>query len=97
MQRVADHPCTTWRSIELSLPPYRARLRANRPAVLLEREKLLDKVYGMFREGEFSSDGKLSGEFLLGYHCQRAALWTKEKPDDKSPVRDESTVEGERA
>jgi CRISPR-associated protein Csd1 len=97
MQRFADHPCTTWRSIELSLPPYRARLRANRPAVLLEREKLLDKVYGMFREGEFSSDGKLSGEFLLGYHCQRAALWTKEKPDDKSPVRDESTVEGERA
>ena len=95
MQRFADHPCSTWRSIELALNPYKTRLRNNRPAVLLEREKLLDAVIGMFRGEDFTSDSKLSGEFLLGYHCQRAALWTKEKPDGKAPVTNESTTEGE--
>jgi CRISPR-associated protein Csd1 len=63
--------------------------------VLLERDKLLDVVFGMFRKGDFGSDSKLSGEFLLGYHCQRAALWAKEKPGDKSPVTDGLTVDGE--
>jgi CRISPR-associated protein Csd1 len=38
---------------------------------------LLDTVVGMFRPGDFTSDGRLTGEFLLGYHCQRAALWEK--------------------
>ena len=96
MQRFADRPCSTWRSIELALTPYKARLRANRPAVLLERDKLLDTVFGMFSGDDFISERKLSGEFLLGYHCQRAALWAKDKPDDKPPVTDESTIEGEK-
>jgi CRISPR-associated protein Csd1 len=64
--------------------------------VLLEREKLLDAVFGMFREGDYSRDGKLSGEFLLGYHCQRAALWAKREPGGGSPDKQESTIEGEK-
>ena len=95
MQRFADRPCSTWRSIELALTPYKARLRANRPAVLLERDKLLDTVVGMFSGEDFISDRKLSGEFLLGYHCQRAALWMKRKPEGGSAEKDESGVEGE--
>ena len=95
MQRFADHPCSTWRSIELALTPYRTRLRTNRPAVLLERDKLLDAVIGMFSGEDFISDSKLSGEFLLGYHCQRAALWPKGKPDSGSPDKDESKTQGE--
>ena len=95
MQRFADHPCSTWRNIELALTPYKTRLRTNRPAVLLERDKLLDAVIGMFSGEDFISDGKLSGEFLLGYHCQRAALWAKGKPDGGSPHKDESTNQGE--
>ena len=96
MQRFADHPCSTWRSIELALTPYKTRLRTNRPAVLLERDKLLDAVIGMFSAEDFVSDSKLSGEFLLGYHCQRAALWQKGKPDGGSPGEDESVIEGEK-
>jgi CRISPR-associated protein Csd1 len=95
MQRFAEHPCSTWRTIELALTPYMARLRANRPAVLVERVKLLDTVVGMFSGEDFISDRKLSGEFLLGYHCQRAALWMKKKPDGGSPDKDESGIEGE--
>jgi CRISPR-associated protein Csd1 len=95
MHRFADHPCSAWRSIELALIPYKTRLRTNRPAVLLERDKLLDAVIGMFSGEDFISDSRLSGEFLLGYHCQRAALWPKGKPDGGSPEKDESTIQGE--
>ena len=89
MQRFANHPCSTWRTIELALAPSMSRLRSNRPSVHLERKKLLDAVIGMFRQDDFTSDAKLSGEFLLGFHCQRAALWLK-KPD-----QDPIAIEGE--
>lgn len=77
MQRFADRPCSTWRNIELALPPYEARLRSKRPAVLVHLKTLLDEVMGKFQTSEFTHDGKLSGEFLLGFHCQRSALWQK--------------------
>src|ERR1035437_7672531 len=96
MQRFADHPCSTWRNIEGALTPYKTRLRTKRPAVLLERDKLLDAVMGMFSREDFISDSKLSGEFLLGYHCQRAALWPKGKSESGSPDKDESAVEGDK-
>jgi CRISPR-associated protein Csd1 len=96
MHRFADHPCSTWRNIELALIPYKTRLRTNRPAVLLVRDKLLDAVIGMFSGEDFTSDSKLSGEFLLGYHCQRQALWAKGKPEGNPPEENGSTIEGEK-
>lgn len=75
MQRFSMRPSSTWRSIELALVPYKAHLRSHRPAVLIARERFLASVIGMFRTGDFLDDRPLSGEFLLGYHCQRAALW----------------------
>lgn len=92
MQRFASHPFSTWRNIEIALGPYRTRLRANRPPILLEREKLLDTVQCMFRPEDFTNDAKLSGEFLLGYHCQRAALWSKAKGNG-AESGDETVVE----
>jgi CRISPR-associated protein Csd1 len=96
MQRFADHPFSTWRTIEGALAPSKGRLRANRPSVLLERDKLLDVVMGMFSREDFVSDSKLSGEFLLGYHCQRAALWPSGKAGTGEPQEDESAIEGEK-
>jgi len=95
MQRFADRPCSTWKTIELALAPSRARLRANRPGVLLERERLLDDVAGMFRPEDFTSDQKLSGEFLLGYHCQRAALWQRNGTADSPEAETENVSEGD--
>jgi len=37
-------------------------------------EVLLDEVVSKFEGNDFLNDRKLSGEFLLGYHCQRQAL-----------------------
>ena len=77
MQRFADRPFSTWRSIELSLPPYKARLRASAKGagVLVKCEKLFDAIQCRFASADFLDDHPLSGEFLLGYHCQRAALY----------------------
>ena len=50
MQRFASHPFSTWRNIEIALVPYRTRLRANWPAVLLVREKLLDYQHSNHEE-----------------------------------------------
>lgn len=74
MQRFADRPASTWRTIELALTPSKSRLRAKRPGFLYEMEKLHDEVVSSFVEEDFLDDRKLSGEFLLGYHCQRQAL-----------------------
>jgi CRISPR-associated protein Csd1 len=82
MQRFADRPYSTWRTIELSLGPYKARLRAKRPSFLNEMGRQLDEVIGAFKELDFTDERRLSGEFLLGYHCQRQALWTK--PDSET-------------
>ena len=77
MQRFADHPNSTWRNIELSLVPYKSRLRSRAPGFLYTRERLLDEVICLFQGDDFMDERKLSGEFLLGYHCQRQTLRTK--------------------
>lgn len=74
MQRFADRPASTWRTIELALTPSKSRLRAKRPGPLYEMEKLHDEVVSRFQGEDFLDDRKLSGEFLLGYHCQRQVL-----------------------
>ena len=74
MQRFAERPYSTWRTIELSLAPYKARLGGQSQ----KRQALIDKVHDMFDPPEdYTSDKKLSGEFLLGYHSQREALRQK--------------------
>lgn len=74
MQRFADHPYSTWRTIELALGPYKARL-GNQS---LKRQNMISEVIALFTPDDFINDKKLSGEFLLGYHCQREALWNKD-------------------
>lgn len=74
MQRFADRPYSTWKTIELSLAPYKSRLRTQRAGFLFGMEKLLDEVVTRFQSDDFTKDTQLSGEFLLGYHCQRQAL-----------------------
>jgi len=74
MQRFADRPASTWRIIEPALKPYISRLRAKRSGFMFEMDKLLDEIIPSFIGDDFLDDSKLSGEFLLGYHCQRQVL-----------------------
>ena len=74
MQRFADRPFSTWRTIEVSLAPYKSRLRAQRGRLLFKREQLLDDTMAKFIADDYANDAPLTGEFLLGYHCQRQDL-----------------------
>ncbi len=95
MQRFADHPYSTWRTIELSLAPYKTRLRSKRPAFLAEMEKLIDGIVCVFSGQDFMSEARLSGEFLLGYHCQRQALWPKSGSDKAEESTENQNNQGE--
>lgn len=79
MHRFSDRPYSTWRNIELALAPYKSRLRSSEKSAgfLFRREKLLDEILCSFQREDFTADRPLAGEFLLGYHCQRQALWPK--------------------
>lgn len=87
MQRFADRPASTWRTIELALTPSKSRLRAKRPGSLYDMEKLHDEIVSSFLGEDFLDDSKLSGEFLLGYHCQRQIL-NPPKTSNATPTED---------
>ena len=91
MQRFADRPFSTWRIIELNLQPYMQRLQGNRAGFLVNRKKDLDEIYVAFESGDFTSDRQLTGEFLLGYHCQRQEL-NPQKSDEETKAADDSGV-----
>ncbi|WP_298268687.1 type I-C CRISPR-associated protein Cas8c/Csd1 [Geobacter sp.] len=74
MQRFADRPYSTWRILETGLTPYKVRLNSRRRGFLNAVQQEIDSVCVLFETDNFTSDKRLSGEFLLGYHCQRAAL-----------------------
>jgi CRISPR-associated protein Csd1 len=82
LPRFATHPYSTWVQLEVSLTPYKSRLRAKRPFMLAELEKLLQCIMAEFEGGDFRDDSKLSGEFLLAYHCQNKALWESWKKEN---------------
>ncbi|MDA8084600.1 MAG: type I-C CRISPR-associated protein Cas8c/Csd1 [Nitrospiraceae bacterium] len=95
MQRFADRPCSTWKTIELSLKPYKARLGGR-------SKKYLDAIGEAMclfdPPEEFTIDEPLTGEFLLGYYCQREALKPKKgEPQsiEESIISDDQNPENE--
>lgn len=92
MQRFSSHPFSTWKNIELALKPYMSRLRASDNGIgfLVIREKLLDEVVCAFQGDDFTDDRPLTGEFLLGYHCQRREL---NKPKNVASASDSGTTD----
>lgn len=77
MHRFSERPYSTWRQIELALIPYKSRLLGSRTAFLEKMNNLLDDIHNMFETVDFTNDLPLTGEFLLGYHCQRRDLKSK--------------------
>ena len=71
MQRFAEHPFATWRNIELALNPYQERLRNNGKDT---GAQAIGEIMELFATDDFTCDDKLSGEFLLGYHCQKMEI-----------------------
>ena len=90
MQRFADHPFATWKQLELQLQPYIQRLKSSSHAGLLKRpQKAWKEIYDKFDPEEFTSSNKLSGEFLLGYHCQMSALYATADKESTTEANDQ--------
>lgn len=96
-QRFADHPFTTWRTLEMQLRPYIARLNNQRAGRLTKRKLLMDSIIDSFEvvdgKSAFLDNSRLDGEFLLGFHSQRAALRRKNPYDPTSAIPTE--IEGD--
>jgi CRISPR-associated protein Csd1 len=58
-------------------------------------EKLIDGIVCVFSGQDFMSEARLSGEFLLGYHCQRQALRPKSESDKAEETTENQTNQGE--
>jgi CRISPR-associated protein Csd1 len=81
-----QQPTKTWTNIELALKPYLINLRCGEEkdiAMAIRFEKISDEIVSMFKNNgeDFTNNKQLSGEALLGYHCQRYALYFSNKPD----------------
>jgi CRISPR-associated protein Csd1 len=89
MQRFADNPYSTWLIIEKSLKPYETRLRTKGfGGFLTNIQKEMDEVMALFNREDFISSAKLSGEFLLGFHCQRQHLKKPSNQETKETIQE---------
>jgi CRISPR-associated protein Csd1 len=88
MQRFADHPYETWRTIELALQPYIQRLKVSRAGFLNNQLKEMDQVLSLFEHEDFARKDALAGEFLLGFHCQRHKFKNKNDTADDNTTSD---------
>lgn len=89
MARFSTHPFSTWQIIELSIKPYLSKIGGGGAA---SREKLLDEIMGLFEPEDFTAERPLTGEFLLGYHCQREDFRSKSKEQDNEKAENKEEV-----
>ncbi len=93
MQRFSDMPLSTWKTIEEALKPYRDRIQARYPGLLHGYDELLDAIHSKMLIGDYVADGRLSGEYLLGYHCQKQ--WFRDHKRAKGQWVPKSVDDGE--
>lgn len=86
MQRFAEHPYTTWLTIEKSLTPYKVKLGRKAEVMI----NLISKIGAMFTLEDFKKDKKLDGEFLLGFYCQHEEIINMIKEKQKNKVEQKS-------
>jgi CRISPR-associated protein Csd1 len=73
MQRFTRYPCSTWKLLYAEkLRPYISRMNKKSRDWY---ESLIQEITGLFNHDDFVSDEALSGEFLLGFHCQQKDFW----------------------
>lgn len=83
MQRFSDQPFQTWLNIENGLDSYKTRLQSKRPHKLFFLKNLMGEIHSKFLPGDYEKEGRLTGLYLLGYHCQRLELIQKIDKEEK--------------
>lgn len=70
MAQFVNRPASTWLSISTALLPYQQRIFNNYQGYDKATKALISEITDMFNPTDFKSNGKLSPEFLLGFHNQ---------------------------
>ena len=91
MLRYSSHPFSTWKNIEEGLGSYKNRLRGSDAGLLNYWEREIEQIFSLFNHEDYTLDMPLSGEYLLGYHCQKSYRKTK----DSSLGEEEKIIKGE--
>lgn len=76
MTQFVNRPASTWLSISNALVPYQQRLFNNYQGYDKATKVLISQITDMFAPADFTSNKKLSPEFLLGFHNQMMWLET---------------------
>jgi len=84
MQQFSQRPFRTWKQIHELLTPYLMRQGDNASYY----KWLIGQVEDLFDHADFTSNKPLTGEYLLGYYCQRQKMW--EKKEKPAPEKNES-------
>lgn len=89
MQVFSERPFSTWPKIYMALTPYKDRLKNKHEDFVFFHEKEIMEIKDKFLRDEFLDDSKLSGEFLLGYHCQKMAYLENRIKNKQKSVNDQ--------
>lgn len=89
MQQFSQRPFTTWKQIHELLTPYFMRLGEKAGYY----KSLIGQVESLFAPDDFISNKPLTGEYLLGYYCQRQKMW--EKKDKPASEENDNTNSNE--
>ncbi|CAH0524907.1 type I-C CRISPR-associated protein Cas8c/Csd1 [Vibrio hippocampi] len=101
MTQFVNKPSSTWLNISNALVPYQQRLFNNYQGYDKATKALISQVTDMFNPTDFTSNQKLSPEFLLGFHNQMIWLethkvekgqWVKKVNDEQVKENLEETV-----
>ncbi len=80
MQQFSQRPFSTWKQIHELLTPYFMRQGDNATYY----KWLIAQIKDLFTPEDFINNKPLTGEYLLGYYCQRQKLWEKKEKQDSS-------------
>lgn len=75
MQQFSQRPFSTWKQIHELITPYFMRQSENASYY----KWLIAQVEDLFTPEDFTSNKPLTGEYLLGYYCQRQKMWEKKE------------------
>lgn len=86
MQQFSQRPYQTWNQIHSSLASYVVRLGGASFYM-----KLIGQITCQFNPDDFVKNDPLTGEYLLGYYCQREKLYAKQVQDDIITSNDDTS------
>ncbi|MEH0690377.1 type I-C CRISPR-associated protein Cas8c/Csd1 [Vibrio cholerae] len=91
MTQFVNRPASTWLNISNALVPYQQRLFNNYQGYDKATKALISQITDMFSPADFTSNKKLSPEFLLGFHNQM--MWLETHKVEKGQWVKKSTAE----